>query len=611
MVTQKASPTWIALAGGAVIFVLVLSLAWMGVNREQSVTSRILAEKGTALIRSFEAGTRTGLRGGLGSRTRLQTLIEETAAQSDISFIAITDSQGKTLAHSSSRDGDRFLSGQMLRQLDPGPRTKRRLLTLPEYGRVFLVYSNFSPYAGTSPGEKEQARQWGQSRKRGRMMGCPRPERSMPPEAKDPQRCAQFFGDPDFWSKKHFIFLGLDSTPYLQSRQQDIHRTLIISAALLVVGLACLLTLFWAHRIKVTRRLLRNEKALSSVVISSLPLGVVIVDAEGTVALVNQAARRITGIKDSGQSPLQEKELPKSLRDVLKELETEDMLPEREDRLERGDEQVPVSLSGSLASTRDGIRVGKVLVIRDLSRIKDLQARLQEQEKLAAIGHLASGVAHEIRNPLSTIKGYAAYFRSRFADDSAEERAAGTLISEVDRLNHVVTELLEFSRPVRVHPRPTPLNDLIRHCLSLMEKDLEQKGVKPLLQPGPEDLRALLDPDRFSQVLINLFLNAVQAMPGGGELEVAVRAEDGVAPLEIRDRGPGIPEKDLETVFNPYFTSKALGTGLGLAIARKIVEAHGGSIRADNRPGGGAVFILSLPLEGQGDKHDGETANSG
>ncbi|MCF8086101.1 MAG: PAS domain S-box protein [Desulfohalobiaceae bacterium] len=611
--SQKNSPAWIAIAGGAVICGLVLALAWMSVSREQAVTSRILAEKGTALIRSFEAGTRTGLRGGLGSRTRLQTLIEETAAQSDISFIAVTDSRGRILSHSKkSRSGQRFLSQEMLKELDPGPETKRRLLNLPEYGEVFVVYSTFSPYGGNVSGGKGPARGWGQRRGRGGMPGCPRPERDPPAGATDPQRCARFFGDPDFWSKEHFIFLGLDSTPYFRAKQQDIRRTLIISGALLVVGLACLLALFWAHRVKVTRRLLRNEEAVSSVVVSSLPLGVLILDAEDSVVLVNRAAGGILGLEDSGTGPQAEGDLPAPLRDVLKALETEDMIPERETILERDGASLPVSLSGSSASTRDGVRVGKVLLMRDLSRIKDLQARLREQEKLAAIGHLASGVAHEIRNPLSSIKGYAVYFRSRFPEGSSEEQAAQTLIREVDRLNHVVTELLEFSRPASIQPRPTQLGDLIRRSLELIEQDLVKKDIQTRLHPGPEDLRVSLDPDRFGQVFLNLFLNAVQAMSPKGVLEVEVLAEgEHEARIEVRDSGPGIPEENLNTVFNPYFTSKGSGTGLGLAIARKIVEAHGGAIHAENRPEGGAVFILSLPLKEQGASHDGATTHRG
>ncbi len=614
-ISQKASPTWIAIAGGALICGLVLSLAWMSVSREQAMTSRILGEKGTALIRSFEAGTRTGLRGDLGSRTRLQTLIEETAAQQDIAFITVTDETGRVLAHSgNSEDAGRAMPPETLRELAPDPKTKRRLLTLPEYGRVFLVYSTFSPYGGSPPQKGERARKRkgvGMRRNRG-MMTCPRPQRDMPPQAMDPQRCAQFFGDPNFWSKEHHIFLGLDGGPYFQAKQQDIRRTLTISGALLVVGLACLLALFGAHRAKITRRLLRNEKALSSVVVSSLPLGLIIFDAEGDVVLINQAARELTGLRDFGQQALREKDLPQQLRDVLKELETEDMISERETRLERGEEALPVSLSGSRVNTRDGDRVGKVLLMRDLSRIKDLQARLREQEKLAAIGHLASGVAHEIRNPLSSIKGYAVYFRSRFPEGSAEERSAGTMIREVDRLNHVVTELLEYSRPVRIQPRPTELSDIIRRSLSLIEQDLSRNGVETRLELGSKELWAHLDPDRFRQVLLNLFLNAVQAMPQGGELEVAVNTDQNhELRIEVRDTGPGIPEDNLDTVFNPYFTSKGSGTGLGLAIARKIVEAHGGAIRAENRPEGGAVFIISLSLKEQGASHDRATAHRG
>jgi two-component system sensor histidine kinase HydH len=210
------------------------------------------------------------------------------------------------------------------------------------------------------------------------------------------------------------------------------------------------------------------------------------------------------------------------------------------------------------------------------------------------MGTLAAGVAHEIRNPLSSIKGFATYFRAKFEPGSRDRELAEVMIGEADRLNRVVSELLELTRPTELRLADTDPAELLSHALNLVEGDCRSKGiaVRTGFAGAP---RVPLDADRMLQAVLNLLLNAVQAMPDGGVLTVSAQAVRDRLELRVADTGRGIPRQDLERVFDPYFTTRNQGTGLGLATVRTIVEAHGGRVRIASEPGRGTEVTLDLP----------------
>ena len=171
------------------------------------------------------------------------------------------------------------------------------------------------------------------------------------------------------------------------------------------------------------------------------------------------------------------------------------------------------------------------------------------------------------------------------------------MIREVDRLNRVVSRFLEFARPSDLKRRPTDVNKLLTHSIRLIEQDAAAKDIRIDLLKGTSIPSVSLDPDRFSQCLLNLYLNAIQAMGPGGLLSVKSScAEDGNIEIEIRDTGEGIRPEDLDRIFDPYFTKKSSGTGLGLAIVHKIIEAHRAGIRVRSTPGKGTVFTIFIPV---------------
>lgn len=231
---------------------------------------------------------------------------------------------------------------------------------------------------------------------------------------------------------------------------------------------------------------------------------------------------------------------------------------------------------------------------------KQLQEATARKEKLVALGHLAAGVAHEIRNPLSSIKGLAKYFAERTPADGEAHQLAQVMAKEADRLNRVVSELLELVRPAHLTYQSVDLNDVITHSLQLISQDAASRAITLAFTAQPALCRIQADPDRLKQVLLNLYLNAVHAIGRDGVITVAVReCGDGRVKVSVADSGNGMTAEQLQAIFTPYFTTKADGTGLGLAVVQNIVEQHGGTIHAESAPGEGALFTLYLPVNGQ------------
>jgi two-component system, NtrC family, sensor histidine kinase HydH len=215
------------------------------------------------------------------------------------------------------------------------------------------------------------------------------------------------------------------------------------------------------------------------------------------------------------------------------------------------------------------------------------------------VGRLAAGVAHEIRNPLSSIKGFATYFKERHPDIDEDQQIAGIMIQEVDKLNRVVGQLLEFARPVKIRKQWTPIKPLIADSLKLVEKTADESDIKIQYTLSPETIEGYLDPDRIHQVLLNLYLNALDAMEDGGTLNVKVENTPDSQGLliQVSDTGSGIALENLSSIFDLYFTTKHSGTGLGLAIVHNIIEAHHGRITPDTNRDRGTAMTIFLPAE--------------
>lgn len=221
--------------------------------------------------------------------------------------------------------------------------------------------------------------------------------------------------------------------------------------------------------------------------------------------------------------------------------------------------------------------------------------RMLRADRLATIGELAAGAAHEIRNPLTSIKSSLQYLESRCREET-EKKLLGVALRETDRIDETLAALLSFSRPSEIRKEPCDLVGLLEESVALVSLQARAKGVdvRTSIPPAPVVVEA--DGSQLKQVFLNVFLNAVQAMEGGGVLSVeALRFESGRPLIRVTDTGPGIPEEALDKVFDPFFTTKKGGTGLGLSICYTIVKAHGGEIEVRSRLGEGTTVLVSLP----------------
>ena len=245
-----------------------------------------------------------------------------------------------------------------------------------------------------------------------------------------------------------------------------------------------------------------------------------------------------------------------------------------------------------------GSLLEKIIILRDLEEVRRLQEEVRRQEKLAALGGLAAGVAHEIRNPLSSIKGLATFFASQFEDGSESRQAAGVMVQEVDRLNRAITELLDFARPTDLRCNPTDLALLLSRSIQLIQQEAANLNIQIDAHIADTICPVMIDADRIAQCLLNIYLNAMQAMKDGGTLTIRCEAEDDhYARIKISDTGPGIKPDHLSRIFDPYFTTKNKGTGLGLALVYKIIEAHQAQMKVESTPGNGATFTLRFPCQ--------------
>ena len=238
-------------------------------------------------------------------------------------------------------------------------------------------------------------------------------------------------------------------------------------------------------------------------------------------------------------------------------------------------------------------------MVNSLKEKELMEANLRQAQRLSALGSLAAGVAHDIRNPLNSIKLLSSHVSDNLEKPASRERASKqlrTIRKEVDRLEEIVTGFLSMAREQELNPAPNKVDALLEECVQLIRKDAEQRGVRLVHELRAGETELMLDPKQWKRAVINVLLNALEATPQGGRVRLFSRLTDTTCEVEVRDDGPGMPTEVAERAFDPYFTTKQTGTGLGLSITRGIVEEHGGSIQLTSRQHTGCQVLITLPL---------------
>lgn len=601
---QGGFSPWAIVGGIGVVFAVLAGLTVDSLSRQDRVSLDLLSQKGLALMRSLEAGARAGMMEREWGLQRLQRLMAETVQQPDIAYIFITGLDGEVRVHSDvDQVGQRYMGDLDLSQMAKGPMAHSRMVETADGLAVLEVSKRFTPLRPRKFKDRSGHRV-GMGAFRSKM------------EAHHDQMMAQKMGPMQSMqalfagaAPETIIFVGLDITPYQAARASDIRRAVGMALVMLVVGAAGVLLLFLSQAYRTTRSSLHREKAFSQHLVAHLPVGVVAVGPDETVVSINPVARRLMG-PSGGRAPMAGRHLPADVREVLMDAANK-RRPAAQEVVHEVDghrltlEVIVAPLGKSVNQEED---LGQVILLRDLTPIKSLQRAVARNQRLAAVGRLAGGVAHEIRNPLSSIKGFATYFKERSQPTEEAGEMATILIQEVERLDRVVGQLLDFSRPAKPAMRSVAVRPFLEAAFKRVAQAAAENDVTLHLEVAPAVGEAWFDPDLIHQVLLNLNLNALDAMPTGGRLNIdaSIESTNERLLLTISDTGRGIDAEGLGQIFDPYYTTKSTGTGLGLAIVHNIVEAHAGEIQAESEPGRGTVFHIALPLADLPEESDDE-----
>ncbi|MBN1663614.1 MAG: PAS domain S-box protein [Deltaproteobacteria bacterium] len=538
-------------------------------DKQKEYTTALLVEKGAALIRSFEAGARTGI-GMQWSGFQLQKLLIETAQQADIDYFIVTDARGRIHADSDpSMVGETYGADLDLEQIAQMKTVQWRRIINEEGADTFEVYRRFAPV--DSPFDAFQSRIIPKSKQDG------------------PKSPAAYI-----------IYVGLNMETVEKARTADFKHALVMGAVLLLIGFAGIVMLLLAQGYQTAKSALSQIKAFSDSLVEHMPIGLVALNRNGEIISINRTAENVLKLSASGViNQKAEQALPPLFLDLTHEIDASGLVIEKIYPCPLGDSIVPLEIVAASLNEEDGSFMGHVILFRDITEMRRLENELSKTRRLASIGSIAAGIAHEIRNPLSSIKGFATYFRDRYRDVPEDKNTADILIQEADRLNRVISQLLTFARPMTIEKTQQPIQKIIRHCLKMIEGRLHEKGIG-VVAGIPDDIAPLsIDRDAVEQALLNIFINAVDSMDKGGVLSVSLfQHSDAMIRIEVSDTGCGIAEQNMDRLLDLYFTTKPSGTGLGLPIVQKIIDAHDGEIKIFSQPGLGTTVTLLFPTEG-------------
>jgi len=636
------------LAGVLVILIPIFTFMTMErLGRQNEFITQKLLDQGKALIRTFEAGTRTGMFTMRWGANRIQTMLQETAIQPEIEYIMIVSKTGTILAHSiPDQVGNMFEDMPVIDTKESEHFSiYHRIKTSQNGVSVFEVFKQFVPIRKPFGGRMRRMYQMPNqisdqvsdqisnqvsnqvsdqvsdhrsgriSKQMAKRMPGQLHEQMMPGEKKGPDKehdlsdWSQHYFEhdkrPDTKLVEHYIFVGLSMEKGQALKNRLFKETIFRSLILFLLGLAGLLILFAFQAYRNARASLSTVKAFSDNVIQNMPSGLVTLDQEYAITSINHAAHKMIG--QNLKYPF-----PEWVELIKKIVPSHPVISQKIDLKKDDNKIIRLEITASFID-KDASN-GFLLLFRDLSQIQELQKQVEINKRLAAIGKLAAGVAHEIRNPLSSIKGFATYFAKRLQDDAADQETANIMIGEVERINRSITQLLEFSKPMAIEKKQVNLKEMINHTIRLVRHDLEQKKIDTQVKILSREQDIFTDPDRMNQVFLNLYINAIEALPQSGKLEVIVQdikldmkpdiksgmEQDSESSesieIQIKDNGSGMDESTMDRIFDPYFTTKATGTGLGLSIVHRIIENLNGTIQVQSWKEKGTCFTICLPV---------------
>jgi PAS domain S-box-containing protein len=356
-----------------------------------------------------------------------------------------------------------------------------------------------------------------------------------------------------------------------------------------------------------TRELV-DVKNFTESIIQSIGSGIIITEMNDTITYINKAGERILGYakeellgRDFSIFGLKEKQsaTPSFLNNP------DDLDTRKEGWMKKKDHtEFPVGFTINNHLSIRGERIGKIVVFRDLTNIYKIQEEILRMDRLVSLGKLASGIAHELRNPLAGIKTTAQALGEEMSGDDSRREYLHRITKEIDRLNDLLKTFFSFAKPQNLNLVHCHIKDIINEIIPFLIKEIADKGIRFVETYHPQLPKIKVDKTQMHQVFLNLFLNAIQAMPNGGELKIEASpmisntlkgVKQNFIKVVISDTGRGIPSHIVHNIFDPFFTTKPKGIGLGLSITYQIIKKHEGTIKVESQWEKGTCFVINLP----------------
>ncbi|MFP5223911.1 MAG: two-component system sensor histidine kinase NtrB [Acidobacteriota bacterium] len=587
--TPRTSRSLLALAALALVLLgaALSALTWRNLVDQRKLIDQHVLFASRTILRGVEANLMRvmpmlGRMQPEVARERLEEVFREIAETGDLIFLGVYDAQGRLTLSSAPKEAKAMLDAPLDQMaLSDLAVTGEWFGTLPLGGTTMLGYAalmrpgmaQFCP-CGT-PSESGES---------GQAETLPAPPLAEPPVAQSqpgmpgrghrgPPSSRQI---PPGHAPTLYFLVGMNLEQHY-AQYTNFRNTALMQTGF-VLGTAALLwvmLLAYLRRREQGHRLMRLE-SFHSKLLDALPEGLLTVDASGTISAVNPAAKGILGAELVGR-PVSELPLGHDLADAR--------APEAFSwrQMEHGGrylETLAVPLNDET-----------MILVRDRTKLRSLEHDLEQTRHLAAVGRLAAGVAHEIRNPLSALRGFAQFFAAKLKGKDPEQSYAETMVQEADRLGRVVTDLLYLARPRPMEPQSVDLATLAGELSRLLRFDMER--AKARLDLKLDSPSVLADADGLKQALINLILNALAALPeDGGVITLSSFDQGGGVNVSVTDTGRGMGEEERARALEPFFTTRKEGSGLGLAIVHKIIRDHRGELDIASTPGSGTTVTL-------------------
>ncbi len=400
-----------------------------------------------------------------------------------------------------------------------------------------------------------------------------------------------------------YLSIGINLEDYYLRYNQIKQRVILNYLVILFISLLGVSMVFRLQENIIVKRTLRNMKDYTTKLLETMDSGVVSVNEQNVIQTINRKCEEIFQVRrDEVVNRNAEEVIPLKVRgrSIYQLGLQEGKKVDEEIEWETPDKVRKVlDISTSFLEGEQKQISGMVVLVRDITRIKKLSEEINRNKRLAYLGEIASAIAHEIRNPLSSIRGLTQFLFQSYSEDDERQADLKVIIKEVDRLNQLINQVLDFSRPKKMNITSFLVGEMIKELVQLLKLESREKNInfKLTLEDPQQEIEA--DKDQIRQALLNIILNSIQAIPQQGEIAIAVKwahekEQDGVL-ISIKDNGIGIEKDQLAYIFDPFFTTKSQGTGLGLSIAYNIIEMHKGTITVTSEKRQGCEVKIFIP----------------